>query len=61
MKTQTDAERIKLAMETRDAAELQWAREHATMRAETATADNLRNYWLEIVRRIETAAAGEQR
>ena len=53
----TPADRIRKALETRDAAELQWALEHARTRVESAPDENIAGYWQKVVARIEEASA----
>ena len=49
----TPADRIRRALATRDAAEVEWALEHANARIESAPDENIANYWREIVRRLQ--------
>ena len=51
------ADRIRKAIESRDAAELQWALEHARTRVESAPDENIASYWQKIIQRIEDARA----
>lgn len=57
MKTITDGERVRRAMETKDGAELDWALGYTRERLQTAASEAIRGYWVEIVRRVEEALA----
>ncbi len=54
MRTITDAERVRRALNSGDVAELEWARDHVQTRADAAPADDVKKYWLEILRRIDS-------
>lgn len=54
MKSTADAERIRKALGSRDKVELEWALSHARERAD-ASDEELKKYWEEVVRRIESA------
>lgn len=47
------ADRIRRALTTRDAAEVEWSLEHARERAESAPDETIAEYWRRIVRRLE--------
>jgi hypothetical protein len=55
----TPADRIRKALETRDAAELQWSLDHARARVDSAPDENIARYWKKVVERIEEAAPSE--
>ena len=61
MKTITDGERVRRAMASGDAAELEWAAGYTRGRMEASESDSIRRYWVEIVRRIEEALTAAQR
>jgi hypothetical protein len=49
----TPADRIRKALQTRDADELQWALDHARSRVESATDETIAGYWKKVIQRIE--------
>jgi hypothetical protein len=51
-----EGERIRRAIESKTEMELAWALEYSRSRARTAENERMRKYWLEVARRVQSAA-----